>query len=170
MKRILVISDTHGDLDPALRAVEASRPLDGVIHLGDLLHDAGRLQAETGLTFRTVAGNNDAYLQAEESLLFSREGVRIFACHGHRFDLHPHHPRREWKRSFAAMLQEAGKHGAHCVLFGHTHVSFCKRREGMLVMNPGSLWTGERELTYGLLTLQDGRVKGKIHRLPGTPR
>jgi len=165
MKRILVISDTHGDLDPARRAIDVSRPLDGVIHLGDLLHDAGRLREQTGLTFRTVAGNNDAYLQAEETLVFTRENVRIFACHGHRFDLHPHHPRREWKRSFAAMLREAGKHGAQCVLFGHTHTPFCKRKEGMLVMNPGSLWLGERELSCGLLILNDGRVKGKIRRL-----
>jgi len=165
MKRILVLSDTHGDLDPARRAIEDAQPLDGAIHLGDLVHDAGRLQAETGLTFWAVAGNNDAYLQAEERQVFTVEGVRVFACHGHRFDLHPHHPRNEWKRSFSAMLREAEKEGARCVLFGHTHVPYRGRREGMLVMNPGSLWSAERERTFGLLLFRDGRVEGKIRRV-----
>jgi hypothetical protein len=35
----------------------------------------------------------------------------------------------------------------------------------MLVMNPGSLWEGEPELSYGLLVIRDGRVTGKIRRL-----
>jgi uncharacterized protein len=170
MKRILVLSDTHGDLAGARRAIGESVPLDGLVHLGDLSYDADQLREETGLTLWSVTGNNDRNGPAEDTVVFSLEKVRLFACHGHRFDLHPHHPRKEWKKSFAAMLREAARRQADCVLFGHTHAPYCRRREGMLVMNPGSLWEGEPELSYGLLEIRDGRVTGNIRRLRRTRR
>ncbi len=162
MKRILVLSDTHGDVRLAEEAIRSSLPLDEGIHLGDRLEDAFALEEALGLTFRTVAGNNDRYIEAPDELVFAVENVCIYACHGHLYDFHPHHPRREWNKSMALLLREAGKQGATCVLFGHTHEAYRRRAGKVLVMNPGCMWSGERTLSYGLLVINRDRVRGSI--------
>jgi len=167
MKRILVISDTHGDLALAQEVIRVSVPLDGVIHLGDLVQDARSLERTCGLTFWKVAGNNDRYEDAPRELLIRLEDVSIYSCHGDLYDFHPHHPARERKRSMRILVDRANRQGAQCALFAHTHQAFCERQGALLVMNPGTLSPAEKDPGYGLLTIEAGRVRGAVHRAGG---
>ena len=58
-------------------------------------------------------------------------GVRIFAVHGHRYDV-------KYDRELDYLLHAAAQEQADVVLFGHTHVQYCETREGILVLNPGA--------------------------------
>lgn len=63
----------------------------------------------------------------------------------------------------AHMMREAAEKDARCVLFGHTHIPYCRRHGNVLVMNPGSMWVGEERAGFGLLTIRDSRVNGTLH-------
>lgn len=130
MKKIIVISDTHG----GLKAVEALRPLvaenDLVIHLGDGVGDIRTLMADYPDKFYFCRGNCDFFSPLPLSGELEVEGVKIFYCHGHEYGV----------KSRLSSLVEAGKaRGAQLVLYGHTHRALISEEEGITLVNPGSL-------------------------------
>jgi len=165
MKRILVIADTHGNVAMARKVIKASLPLDGMIHLGDSLQDAYQLQEALGLPFWAVSGNHDWYKEEPLERIFNIEEIRIFACHGHRYDLTCYCPPEEWEENLAALLRQAAEKGSQCVLFGHSHEACCERRNGMLMMNPGSMCLGEKTASYGMLNIDGTQVKGDLFQM-----
>ena len=59
----------------------------------------------------------------------------------------------------------AAARGAQVALFGHTHIPVAERRNGVFLFNPGSCgrcYTGPN--TYGLLTLEDGKILAHEHK------
>jgi uncharacterized protein len=82
MKRILLISDTHGYLDPAL--IKYIESADEVWHAGDI----GTLEISDKISalkpFRAVYGNidgKDIRATYPEDLAFSCEGVKVLMTH-----------------------------------------------------------------------------------------
>lgn len=59
MKNIMVISDTHGEIDEVLEQYNRLNNIDMIIHLGDYASDAKRIERETGTTVVAVKGNMD---------------------------------------------------------------------------------------------------------------
>ena len=80
---ILVLSDSHGNVDNMRRAVEQFQP-HHILHLGDYRRDAGHLSEDyPDIPMTTVAGNCDfGGLDAPEQLIELR-GIRILMMHGH---------------------------------------------------------------------------------------
>ena len=59
MKRVLVLSDSHGNVNNMILAVRREKP-EMIIHLGDCWADAEQLQKKcTGIPFEQVPGNCD---------------------------------------------------------------------------------------------------------------
>ncbi len=140
--RLFVFSDSHGTVAPMLRLVEALRP-DAVAHLGDYVRDAEALRAAfPGLV--SVRGNCDWDDAAPLSAEFALGGVRVFACHGHRYGV---------KTGLDALCNAGWFSGAGLVLFGHTHVPLRRREGDMLLLNPGSA-----RRTYAEVELSDGKI------------
>ena len=81
--KILVLSDSHGNVDNMALAVEKVQPR-MIFHLGDCWGDALRLQRRfPDIPMEQVPGNCDyRSTEAEERLLFI-EDKRIMICHGH---------------------------------------------------------------------------------------
>ena len=86
--RILVISDTHGDLRALTRIVEENQNADYILHLGDCEEECRALLAdkpELASRFLRVRGNNDF---GSSTPLFATLRVslqhKIFFTHGHR--------------------------------------------------------------------------------------
>ena len=81
--KILVLSDSHGNLDNMVRAVETVQPR-LIIHLGDCWGDALRLQKRfPNIPMEQVPGNCDYRSMEEPERLLFLEDKRVLICHGH---------------------------------------------------------------------------------------
>ena len=85
--KILVLSDSHGNISNMLRAVEAESPR-MIFHLGDCWRDAERLlDLVPDIPLCQVPGNCD-YRSAEPTeQLLCLEDKRILLCHGHTYSV-----------------------------------------------------------------------------------
>lgn len=160
--KLLVISDTHGNLKYARHAI--GRLLDkisGVIHLGDMAADADALEAECNLPFCVVAGNCDFYFSAKGDLrarkIIEINGAKILLTHGHKEGV---------KRDYSPLAENAEKNGCKAALCGHTHEPFNKTIGGILVLNPGSAAIPRgraRFPSYAVLDISDdGQVSAGV--------
>lgn len=136
--RIIVMSDSHGDFSRVRRIFEENPGADCFIHLGD---GAGDFE-EAGWLFpdvpkKGVRGNCDfgcdPKLPKEGLLEFS--GKRLYFTHG---DL--------WRVKYGLdEIERVGRErGADVVLFGHTHNAMAEYRDGLWLINPGSVRFGGR--------------------------
>ena len=129
--RLLVVSDSHGDVRALVRAVRSQPDAAWVIHLGDGEQDveeAQRFLKEKRVM--QVSGNCDfcSSLPAVGSILLN--GVRIFFTHGHLYGV---------KGGDSRLKAAARAQGADVVLYGHTHVATAYYEDGLYVLNPGSV-------------------------------
>ena len=84
MKRVLVLSDSHGNDGNMVRAVVREEP-DMVLHLGDCVVDAEALRAEfPHMTLVNVPGNCD-FSQGDTERLLDIDGYKVLMCHGHTY-------------------------------------------------------------------------------------
>ena len=80
MKRILVLSDSHGNVNNMVTAVSRLHP-DMIIHLGDCWADAEQLHRKFPMTvMEQVPGNCDCRQEVQERILLI-EGKKILICH-----------------------------------------------------------------------------------------
>lgn len=149
--KILILSDSHGNWDPMLRAAERERP-DGIFHLGDGWREAQRLHRQfPELLFYQVPGNCDLAAGAPAEQVVTLEGKRILLCHGHTYHV---------KSSLLAAGYAAEEQRLDAFLFGHTHKPLVDRRGQTLFLNPGSIGDYLHPF-YGLLTIDSGRLDGR---------
>ena len=148
--KLLVFSDSHGNLSHMEQAVVAERP-DGILHLGDVVRDAQRLaQRFSDLPLEYVYGNCDGCESGPETeRVLTVEGFRILMMHGHTRGV-------KWGVERAVLAAQEAE--AQVLLFGHTHRPLCDRSGALWILNPGSC-RGPLFWTYGLITIQDGRLR-----------
>ncbi len=157
MKRICVFSDSHGYPENMLRVMEQEKP-DTVIFLGDGEEDLVPVKHRFPETvFHSVRGNCDYRSAAPLRLVLRVEGVKIFAAHGHEYNV-------KLDRSLTKLRYSALEAGASVVLFGHTHRALRDSFMGLEILNPGTVGYGARP-SYGLLTVEGDQVTVELHRL-----
>ncbi len=128
--RILVVSDTHGDLNRLIRAVTAQPKAEIIVHCGDgdeqvqYLMENYRDKMIVG-----VRGNCDwaSLLPPVETL--SVCGKKIFITHGHLYNA---------KTGLYQITSAAREQNADILLFGHTHIPMSTYDDGLHILNPGS--------------------------------
>ena len=139
MKRVIVLSDTHGLLRPEV--LEYLSRADVIIHGGDINTQAIVDKLREYGPLYIVRGNNDKEWAEglPHSITFAVEGVRFFLIHN--------------KKDIPADLSDVD-----VVVYGHSHKYACGERDGLLWVNPGSC--GRRrfnqEITLAAMTV-DGR-------------
>ena len=80
MKRVLVLSDSHGNLNNMIYAVKTVSP-ELIIHLGDCWADATLLQKKfPNIPMEQVPGNCDCTQEFAERVLLI-EGKSVLICH-----------------------------------------------------------------------------------------
>ena len=152
---VLVLSDSHGNVDNMIRAVERVQP-HRVLHLGDCQRDLTALQALfPALPMEGVPGNCDWGSCGQPERLIELGGVRIFMLHGHT---------RNVKNSPMAAMYAAKEYGAQVLLFGHTHVPLVDNDGSLLTLNPGAAGDPLHP-TCGVLTIENGRADVSTLRL-----
>jgi len=147
---ILVISDTHRNIAPAMQLIETKSP-DYVIHLGDVAADCDLLQRMyPKQKLIAVLGNNDFRCSPDTYPLervAELGGKRFFLCHGHTVQV---------KYTLSTLLTKGRGANADMVLYGHTHQPYLANESGMMVMNPGST------STYGWITIENDNINARV--------
>lgn len=169
--RILILSDSHGDVESMARAVERTKP-DQIVHLGDCWRDGEELKKRFPLLpVAQVLGNCDVwsfssppvqsggdvwYLRQRqtEQLTLTLDGHRVFLCHGHRYQV---------KNSLLSLSYAAREAGAELCLFGHTHVQHMETIDGLTLLNPGSI--GPVFHGYAVAETDGGKLRCALLRL-----
>ena len=150
--KILVLSDSHGNLENMIQAVEKETPR-MILHLGDCWRDGERLHEHfPDIPFHQVPGNCDFRpTEPAEQLLFL-EDKRVLICHGHTYGV---------KQSLLTAGYAAEEQNLDLFLFGHTHRPLVDKRGKTLFLNPGSIGDHYNSY-YGIITLQKETLDGRI--------
>lgn len=155
--KILVLSDSHGNISNMLRAVEQESPR-MILHLGDCWRDGERLHSRfPEVPFEQVPGNCDFRSSEPTERLLFWEDKRVLMCHGHTYGV---------KQSLLPAGLAAEEQNLDLFLFGHTHKPLVDMRGKTLFLNPGSIGDYSRPC-YGLVTLEGGKLDVKTVLLRG---
>ena len=128
--RVLIVSDTHGNLRNFEKVLEKEKGIDMLLHLGDVEKDEEYLEYIMDCPVYIVAGNNDFFSDLPNEIVVEIEGYRVFMTHGHGYYVSAHTRR----------LKEAAQcRRADIALYGHTHKPEIDLTGEVLVANPGSL-------------------------------
>ena len=154
--KVLVMSDTHGNIENAKRVLNRVIPLGvkTVLHCGDYISDARLIEKfYPQVEVYGVYGNCDVGFGGAYSEVITLEGVSIYMSHGHRYGV-------KWGE-YDELVIDAVAHEATVAICGHSHEAHLEKKQGILVMNPGSLTLprDSRYPSYGILELKDGHVK-----------
>lgn len=154
--KVLVISDTHGNIENAKNILNKLIPagVKAVLHCGDYVSDARLIEKlYPQVDVYGVYGNCDVGFGGAYTEVVTLEGVSIYMSHGHRYGV-------KWG-DYDEVAIDAIAHEAAIAVCGHSHEAYLEKEQGVLIMNPGSL-TLPRDSKYpscGILELKDGHVK-----------
>ncbi len=165
MVRLLVASDTHGELDNVRKLVEKARQLrpDIVIHLGDDSPDAEPLR-ELGATLYVVPGVFEPHYkdpQTKRRLIVEVENLKILLSHTDT--KHQNDPPEE--RDPQEVLNSGE---IDMLLHGHTHIPKVEIRNRKVIVNPGHLKTSDKKgypPTYAVIDIDREKVYVRIVEL-----
>lgn len=136
--RLGIFSDSHGDAAALRWAMEQAiklGPLDDFIFLGDGAEefeeqrDFMRRLNPNAICYQ-VRGNNDFSATVPYELVTPFHGVKLLLVHGHTM-------RVRYGDYF--LTSAARERGCQGVLYGHTHISRMEYKDGILLVNPGSI-------------------------------
>lgn len=166
--KLIIASDIHGDFTAAERLVEFYRGsgAERLVLLGDILYHGPRNDLPAGYAPKKVIellngikdeilcvrGNCEA--EVDQMVLefpvmadyawIEADGVRIFATHGHKYNLQSLPPLRR----------------GDVLLHGHTHVpAMVEFGEGNLYVNPGSVSIPKENSTKSCMVFENGRFE-----------
>ena len=158
--KILVVSDTHGQNRNLETVVNRVKPIDMLIHLGDVEGSEYLVDNIGECPTYIVRGNCDMNGSLPGEIVLPVENHTIFMTHGHRYMVGYGTER----------LKEAARaRNADIVLFGHTHVPYLEQENGMTILNPGSLSRprqGDHQCSYAMIEIdRDGQFHYTISKL-----
>ena len=142
MMRLLVLSDSHGDIPSLQMAIENEHDADVIIFLGDGLNDLEycRKYIHNKICVAVKGNCDSSFLDYPKSLTETFNGKTVYCTHG---DL-------EKVKFGPEMLQgKAEALGFNIVLFGHTHKAMTEYHNGIYYLNPGSV----RENSCGIVDI-----------------
>lgn len=128
--KILVVSDTHGRDRGLETAVEREAPFDKLIHCGDVEGREIFIEALADCPCCIVAGNNDFFCDLPREQEITIGGKKALVTHGHYYGV---------SIDLSGIADEARSRGCEIAFFGHTHKPVVAQKNGVLVINPGSL-------------------------------
>ena len=128
--RILIVSDTHGRNGKFRVVYEKVKPVDMVLHLGDVEGTEQELESTVDCPLYAVAGNNDFFTQLPMEQEIQIGTYRAFLCHGHYYRV---------SMTNRLLADEARARNCSLALYGHTHKPVIQYDKGVMLLNPGSL-------------------------------
>lgn len=155
MRRLLLVSDTHGGTR-TLKGIIANEPqCDSVIHLGDGSSDIFKVNIEER-SLIAIKGNCDHDSRLNPEFCRKIEGLTVCGVHGDKYGV---------KYSLNSLEHKAVTESADIILYGHSHNQKDDSVDGVRFINPGHGRSGE----YAVLTIEDGHsaLEFKQYEKPG---
>lgn len=154
MKKIVIMSDNHGDQSMIDYVKEHEQDGDYYIHCGD--SEAYDLRVLEG--FICVKGNNDWSLDLPKEARLVVEGVSIFITHGQYFGY--------FNRELA-MNDILTRNHCQVLISGHTHIPMFQKDESFYYINPGSttLPRGGSARSYAVLFIDNGKLDFRLKEI-----
>lgn len=139
--RLLVFSDSHR-ISGFMRNIIFDHPeADAVVFLGDGERDFEELEDMLqDKRIIKVCGNCDFGSCLPVNQLVELAGVKVFCTHGFA---------EQVKFGDEMLFEKAKALGARIALYGHTHKAVTDFRDGIYIMNPGSVSRGD----YGIVDI-----------------
>ena len=154
MQRVLIFSDTHGDIRGCEDVINNFEyRISAIIHAGDHARDAEDLQSiYPEIPVYYVCGNTDFMSNAPVECTVVIGGARVFVTHGHEY-------RVKQELRYTTLKVKGEEIGADLVVFGHTHVPITEFHGKTTLINPGSIrFDGH----YAVAEIENGKVKTTI--------
>ena len=127
---ILIVSDTHGQNRNLELVLKKSGPLDLFIHLGDMEGSEDYIRTICPCPAYMVAGNNDFFSDLEKEMEVEIGRYRVLLTHGHYYYA---------SMGTGELWKEAKARGLDVVMYGHIHRPVLEKKDGITILNPGSL-------------------------------
>ncbi len=158
--RIGVLADTH--IPKTAKAIpekvlKAFNDVQLIIHAGDIVEEPVLRQLEMVAPVVAVYGNRDSETLKRilpEKKIIELEGFRIGIFHGHG-------DKGTTMQRLPGFFQGVS---LDCIIFGHSHIPYIEKINGILYFNPGSPTVKKRQPhpSVGILTLSD-TIVAEIH-------
>lgn len=152
--KVLIVSDTHGRDGTLKYLLEQVKPIDMLVHCGDVEGSEDYIRSLAGCPVHMVAGNNDFFcdLPKEEEFLIGK--YRVLLTHGHYYYI---------TMGTQMIKEDAKARGFDIVMFGHTHRPYLEQDKGITVLNPGSLSYPRQEGRKPSYMIMDLDRNGEAH-------
>lgn len=148
MKKVLILSDSHGKNDIMEYVINKEKP-DYIIHCGD--HCLNNNDYLNRIFDIYVQGNND-YI-GEREILKNIEGLIFLVLHGDEFNV--------YSNELSGLIRYGKNVGADIILYGHSHVENYYKEDDIILINPGSI-TYPRNKTnkksYAIIHINNGKI------------
>lgn len=170
-RKLIVISDSHGNTRNLTKLFEMHRDADAFIHLGDGAYEFSRLCRQFGVIGYSVLGNCDSRFicsDAQDPYTVAHfANYRFFMTHGHLYGV------KSGRETLIAHAKKALP-DVDFVLYGHTHLPENRyipaENEGekpLYLINPGSISLPRQSgtPTYALILIKDKNIITNIAEL-----
>ncbi|HHU71929.1 MAG TPA: metallophosphoesterase [Clostridiales bacterium] len=151
--KVLIVSDTHGREKYLLDTIQRVSPIDMLIHLGDFEGGEESIRSMAGCSVEFVSGNNDFFTSIPKEKIIKVGNYSIMLTHGHRYSV---------THSLNLLWEEAKRNYVDVVMYGHTHVPYIEKYNGIWFVNPGSI-SLPRQDGRPTFIIMDIDSKGGIH-------
>lgn len=155
MKKIVVVSDSHGNRQALDNLDNIFAESDMIIHLGDTSSDGRYVLNKYPDKTVVINGNCDIFSVGEKEKIINIENISIFACHGHAYSV---------KSTLTRLAARANSLGCRIALYGHTHEAREEIFKGVTLLNPGTL-SRYSQNSYLYLVVNGDKFTQKIVRI-----
>lgn len=166
--QILLLSDTHGDVDSLHEVLQQNLGAGYAIHLGDI-----GLPYEMLTGFLLVKGNHDKDGTLPRMRFLEIENRKILCLHGDALEqavidcvmgmnLEEQEDTMQICMDvlYHKLSDYARTRGCDTVFFGHTHIAYTGQIDGVILVNPGSLYSnvGDAQHSYAIVDIKDDKL------------
>ena len=153
MKKIIILSDTHGNRADILKMQGLLNEADHILFAGDGAMDLNTLPREIYNKVIAVCGNCDACALEKERVI-EIEALKILLTHGDLYGA---------KQGLDRLYYRAKELGADIVVYGHTHFAAVTTEDDILFINPGNLSKFSTNKSFGYLVINDKKATATIN-------
>ncbi len=152
MTKIIILSDTHGNLQDLRKTTPLLQEADLILFAGDGYNDFNLFPSEIYKKTKLVAGNCDFF--GDKEIIFKVEGKNILLCHGDRYRV---------KQGLLQLSLHAKENNCDVVIYGHTHEARIDESDGILFINPGTLQRYSPKKSFCYLVISENKAVATIN-------
>ena len=160
IRKILVVSDSHGDSRNLLKVIKKlNGHMDLMIHLGDIESSPKLIEDKVKCPLVIVRGNCDYGMTLPDNRIVRLKHHTIFCEHGRYYS---------GEYSLESMQNTALMNDADIIMVGHTHMPYLNidEEKNVTVVNPGSISKprqADRRPSYLVVNVKDDGKMEYVH-------